>query len=188
MEAIIFDMERKDIYELEGSNHKQIVEFIFRRFGRNPGDEDVKQLGRKKVEIFDRIEHVRPFEGIRELLSTLAPKYKLAVVSGSNRQIVHSIINTFFPDTFQVIIDGDDVMKSKPSPEPYLKAVEMLGVPKEQCLVIENSPLGVRSAKSAGLRCIAIPTYLDRDSLKEADVIADSHIELKRAICKEVEC
>ncbi len=79
-------------------------------------------------------------------------------------------------------------MKSKPAPEPYLKAVEMLGVPKEQCLVIENAPLGIRSAKSAGLRCIAIPTYLDRDSLKEADVIVDSHIELKRAICKEVEC
>jgi beta-phosphoglucomutase len=178
-------IERKDIYELEGSNHRQIVELIFRHFGLNPTEEEIRELGRKKVEIFEKIEHVKPFEGIRELLSVLTPKYKLAVVSGSSRRTVHSIINTFFPDIFQVIIDGDDVTNSKPAPEPYLKAVEKLGVPKEQCLVIENAPLGIRSAKSAGLRCIAIPTYLDRAYMKEADVIVDSHKALKRAICEE---
>ncbi len=179
-------IERKEIYELEGSNHRQVIELMFRRFGRSPPtEEEIQELSRRKIEIFNRIEHVRPFEGMKELLSVLAPKYKLAVVSGSNRTTVHNIINTFFPDTFQVIIDGEDV-QSKPAPEPYLKAVEKLGVPKEQCLVIENAPLGIRSAKNAGLRCIAIPTYLDRESVKEADVIADSHRELERILFEEI--
>ncbi len=173
---------RNDIYELEGSNHRQVIEIIFRRFGRNPEEEDVRELSRKKIEIFNRIENVKPFDGIKELLKSLAPKYKLAVVSGSNNKTVHYIIDSFFPDTFQVIIGGDDVKESKPSPEPYLKAVEKLGVPGKQCLVIENAPLGIRSARSAGLRCIAIPTYLEKEKLKEADVIVESHRELERYI------
>ena len=185
-EASDIKIDRRDIYELEGSNHEQVVELIFRRFGRNPSHEDILELSRRKIEIFNRIKNVRPFEGINELLSVLARKYKLAVVSGSDRGTVHEIIDTFFPGIFQVIIDGDDVQKSKPDPEPYLKAVEKLGVPKEQCLVIENAPLGIRSAKSAGLRCIAIPTYLDRERMKEADVIVDSHRELGKVIFENI--
>jgi len=43
------------------------------------------------------------------------------------------------------------------------KAVQRLGISKDQCLVIENAPLGIRSAKSAGLRCIAVTSYLDQE-------------------------
>jgi beta-phosphoglucomutase len=180
-------IERKDIYELEGSNHNQIVELIFKRFDRKGTVEEIRELSRKKIKIFNQIEHVRPFEEILELLPVLKQNYKLAVVSGSNRETVHNIINTFFPDTFQIIIAGDDINKSKPAPEPYLKAVEKLGVPKEHCIVIENAPLGIRSAKEAGLKCIAIPTYLDRECLKEADVIANNHRELGRILFIELE-
>ncbi|MBU4076564.1 MAG: HAD-IA family hydrolase, partial [Euryarchaeota archaeon] len=121
-------------------------------------------------------------DGIKELLADLAPVYRLAVVSGSNRKTVHGLMNKFFPGAFRVIITGDDVKKSKPDPEPYLKAIERLCVLKKECIVIENAPLGIRSAKSAGLRCIAIPAYLGRESVKEADVIVDSHRELGIAI------
>lgn len=183
--AVGISIERRDIYEIEGSNHKQIVELIFRRFGRVPTDKDMKELGIRKIEIFNRIEQVRPFDGIKELLADLAPKYSLAVVSGSNHNTVHDLMDTFFPGAFKVIIDGDDVKKSKPDPEPYLLAVERLGVPKKECIVIENAPLGIRSAKSAGLRCIAILAYLGRESVKEADVIVDSHRELGRALRSE---
>ena len=80
--------------------------------------------------------------------------------------------------TFQVVNDGEETKICKPSPEPYLKAVERLGVSKESCLVIENAPLGIRSAKSAGLRCIAVTSYLDQECLKEADLIIDNHREI----------
>jgi beta-phosphoglucomutase-like phosphatase (HAD superfamily) len=100
---------------------------------------------------------------------------------------VHDILNAFFPGIFDVIIDGDDTHESKPSPVPYLNAVEKLGVPKEHCLVVENAPMGIRSAKSAGLRCLAIPTYLDRKFLEEADIIVESHRELGEYIRQEEE-
>jgi beta-phosphoglucomutase len=182
LEGAGFNIEHEDIYELEGSNHRQIVELIFRRFGRIPAEKEVQEIVRNKVEIFKRISQVIPFDGLKELLARLSPKYKLAVVSGSDRDTVHNIINSFFPGTFQVIIDGDDTQKSKPAPDPYIKAVEKLGVLKEDCIVIENAPLGIRSAKSAGLRCIAVPTYLGRERLKEADVIVENHNELIKYI------
>lgn len=178
-------IEREDIYELEGSNHRQIVDIIFRRFNRTPAEEDIQELNRIKVEIFNRIEHAVPFEGIKELLESLRTRYRLAVVSGSNRKTVHDLINRFFPDTFDVVIDGDEAAESKPSPAPYLRAVEKLGIPAEHCVVVENAPFGIRAAKRAGLRCIAVPTYLDRGKLKEADVIAESHRELGRIIRAE---
>lgn len=178
-------IDRRDIYELEGSNHRQIVDIIFRRFNRVPTEKDIQELNRRKIDIFNRIEHAKPFDGIKELLASLRTKYKLAVVSGSNRKTVQDLINRFFPDTFDVIIDGDDSGESKPSPAPYLKAVEKLGIPAGHCVVVENAPLGIRSAKRAGLRCIAIPAYLDREKLKEADVIAESHRELGRYLRAE---
>lgn len=106
----------------------------------------------------------------------------LGVVSGSNKKTVHTIINTFFPNTFQVIIDGEATRISKPSPEPYLIAVRQLGIPAEECLVIENAPLGIQSAKSAGLRCIAVATYLDKRYLKDADMIAEDHKDIGKCI------
>jgi len=180
-------IDKKIIYELEGANYRQVIDIILRQFGRIPSEEVIQEIGRKKLAIFEQIERVKPFDGIQELLETLKPEYKLAVVSGSNRKTVHITINTFFPDTFQVIINGEDTKISKPSPEPYLKAVERLGVSKNQCLVIENAPLGIRSAKSAGLRCIAVTTYLDRECLKEADLIVDNHRELGKYIENEAE-
>jgi len=118
------EVEKRDIYELEGSNHMQTVDIIFKRFGRVPTDKDAKELSSRKIEIFNRIEQVMPFDGIKELLADLAPVYRLAVVSGSNRKTVHGLMNKLFPGAFQVIITGDDVKKSKPDPEPYLKAIE----------------------------------------------------------------
>lgn len=178
-------INRNDIYELEGSNHRQIVDIIYRRFGRSPTEEDIQELHRRKKDIYNQIERAIPFEGMVELLKSLKSRYKLAVVSGSDRKTVHKTINTFFSNTFDVIVDGEDTDKGKPSPLPYLIAIEKLEIPKEHCLVVENAPLGVRAAKNAGLRCIAIPTYLDREQLKEADVIVDSHKELGKYICEE---
>ena len=178
---------KREIFELEGSNHMQTVDIIFRRSGRVPTDKDAEVLSHRKIEIFNRIERVMPFDGMKELIAELAPFYRLAVVSGSNRKTVHGLVNKFFPGAFQVIITGDDVKKSKPDPEPYLKAIEKLGVPKEECIVIENAPLGIRSAKSAGLRCIAVVAYLGRENMKEADVIAEKHSELGKALRSETD-
>lgn len=187
LKAAGISIDRKIIYELEGANSRQVIDIILRQHGRIPTEAEIQEFGHKKLMVFEQIERVRPFDGIPEILETLKPKYQLAVVSGSNRKTVQTTLNSFFPGTFKVVVDGEETRIGKPSPEPYVRAIEKLDIPKNHCLVIENSPLGIRSAKSAELRCIAITTSLNRECLKEADFIVDNHRELRRYLEKEAE-
>lgn len=172
-------IKRQDIYDIEGSNHEGIIRLIFEKAGRVPEPEDFKELAKKKREIFLKINKVSVFDGIYECLGILKNKVLLGVVSGSDKAVVLELLERFFPDTFDAVVTGNDVKEGKPSPEPYLKAIKMLEVRKEECVIIENAPLGVESAKRAGLYCIAIPTYVEKKRLKGADVVLENHARLK---------
>lgn len=176
------NIRREDIYDIEGSNHEGIIRLVFEKAGRNPEPEDFKELARKKREIFLRINKVTVFDGIHECLNFLKNKCLLGVVSGSDKAVVFELLERFFPNTFDAIVTGNDVKQGKPSPEPYLKVVEMLNIEKDECIVVENAPLGVESAKRAGLYCLAIPTYVEAHRLKKADLVLPNHAALKEYI------
>lgn len=97
--------------------------------------------------------------GIRDVLAFLRSKeIQCWVVTGSGqRSLIDNLRNTF-PDTFTGIITSFDVTHGKPDPEPYLKALDRSGFQREECMVVENAPLGVRAAKAAGLFCCAVNT------------------------------
>lgn len=97
--------------------------------------------------------------GIRDVLAFLRSKeIQCWVVTGSGqRSLIDNLRNTF-PDTFTGIITSFDVTHGKPDPEPYLKALDRSGFQREECMVVENAPLGVRAAKTAGLFCCAVNT------------------------------
>ncbi|KGK98596.1 HAD family hydrolase [Methanococcoides methylutens] len=172
------DIVRQDIYDIEGSNHVGVIKLIFKKAGREADPEIIEKLRVRKRELFLKKKNIDPFDGMYNLLKKLKNDFHLAVVSGSDRPIVDSMINEFYPDIFEVTISGADVNNGKPDPEPYLKAMEILKVKKENCLVIENAPLGVDSAKNAGIYCVAVPTYVDAEKLKRADQIIQDHKQL----------
>jgi beta-phosphoglucomutase-like phosphatase (HAD superfamily) len=62
---------------------------------------------------------------------------------------------------FDGIIGGDDVEHGKPNPDPYVKAAELAGFPPDECLAVEDSINGIRSAVTAGIRCVYIKDFLD---------------------------
>ena len=173
------NIRREDIYDIEGSNHIGIIKLVFKRAGRTPEHADFLRLAQKKQEIFSKINKASVFDGIYECINSLKNKCLLGVASGSDKTVVIELIERFFPETFSAIVTGNDVKEGKPSPEPYLKAVELLKVKLDECIVIENAPLGVESAKRAGLYCIAIPTYVKPELLKDADVVLANHAMLK---------
>ena len=76
---------------------------------------------------------------------------------------------------FKVILSGDDVSAKKPSPEIYIKTAAALSAPPGECVVIEDALNGVRSAKSAGMKCVAVTTSFPRAELEAAgaDVVID---------------
>jgi beta-phosphoglucomutase len=70
------------------------------------------------------------------------------------------------------------VKRGKPHPEPYIKCAKLLGLKPSECVVIENAPFGIESAKKAGMFCIALTTSLPKAYLRKADIIADNLIDI----------
>lgn len=96
------------------------------------------------------------------------------VVTGSGQRDLINALNKTFNNVFKGIISSFDVKYGKPNPEPYLKAWERCGFKKEECMVVENAPLGVRAAKAAGLFTCAVNTGILPDSelaAEQADLI-----------------
>lgn len=175
---------KQDIYEIEGSNHDGVIRLMFEKAGMTARPQDYEELSRKKREIFRNTGRPRPFDQLTKCLDLLKNKYDLAVVSGSDRTEVTRILDRFYPGIFDAVVTGEDVEEGKPAPEPYLTCLEMLHVQKDECIVIENSPLGVESAKRAGLFVIAVSTYVKSHRLKKADVVLENHTELLEYLAK----
>ncbi|NTW94611.1 MAG: HAD family phosphatase [Chlorobiaceae bacterium] len=98
---------------------------------------------------------------VRETIAELAGKVRLALVTGSPLDKVERMHrDNGLLDYFEVIITEDDISRPKPHPEPYLKALERLGLDASNCLAVEDSRRGLASAHAAGIACIVVPNPL----------------------------
>jgi HAD superfamily hydrolase (TIGR01509 family) len=96
--------------------------------------------------------------GVKELLVELqSVGMPTALVSASSRQIVDACIGAIGAHFFRHTVSGDDVERSKPDPQPYLRAAELLGVDPADCVVIEDSRIGITAGSAAGCRVLAVP-------------------------------
>jgi beta-phosphoglucomutase len=98
----------------------------------------------------------------------------LAFVTGTSREETNKVLPAEILAFFSASVCGDEVMHGKPNPEPYMKAMSLLKVPSRECLVIENAPYGIQSAKAAGASVWAVRSYLSDEHLGKADRLFDS--------------
>jgi HAD superfamily hydrolase (TIGR01509 family) len=97
--------------------------------------------------------------GARQLLSAVrAAGIPTALVTATRRPLVEVALRTIGPENFDAVVCGDEVMRTKPHPEPYLAAAELLAAPIGRCVAIEDSPTGVASATAAGAVVLAVPS------------------------------
>lgn len=122
------------------------------------------------------------YPGIPELLERLAARLPLALVTGAGRIRLESTVGPKLLAEFAVTVSGEDRALPKPSPEPYLKAAAGLGIPPARCLVVENAPLGIRSAKAAGMTVVAVASTLGPAHLGEADHIVGDSLEMAELV------
>ena len=103
-------------------------------------------------------EHIPWRPGARELLAALkAEGVPSALVTMSWRSLADAVLGALPEGTFDVVVTGDEVSHGKPHPEPYRAAARLLGVSPQDCVAIEDSPTGVRSAVAAGVPTLAVP-------------------------------
>lgn len=168
---------REDIYELEGSNNQRLIKSIFEKAGREPEPSHLEQLPERKREVLE-FDQIKPFEGILDCLKELKRHFRLALVSGSHADTINKVVNKYFPNCFEVVISGSDLERGKPDPDPYLKALEELDLTRNECIVIENAPLGITAARRAGLYCVAVASMLEPERVQHADIVLEDHAAL----------
>ncbi|HLA38059.1 MAG TPA: HAD family phosphatase [Candidatus Brocadiales bacterium] len=173
--AVGIEVTDIDIYRREGMDGLETVQEISREKRVTLTPEVQRRVNESKDRMLNEIFQVRFIPGSLELIQKLKARgLRLALVTGTRGEVVSRIFKEGLnpPEAdFDVVITAESVERKKPAPDPYLKAVEMLGLRKEECLVIENAPAGITSAKRAGLRCLAITTSLPASYLKEADAV-----------------
>ncbi len=172
-----------DIYSREGQRGINSVQELFKVCGKDINSAKAQKILKEKEKYFKKIVKRRFVRGARTFLKRLDQSgFHLALVTGTARHEVHKILPRSLYNLFSVIITGSDVQNGKPHPEPFLKALEKLKINPSEAIVIENAPFGIRSAKRAGLRCLALQTSLPGEYLKEADFVFSSLKELKAKI------
>jgi HAD superfamily hydrolase (TIGR01509 family) len=125
------------------------------------------------------------YSGIPELLLGLLQEgVLLALVTGASKKRVEQFLPKEIHKLFNAVITSDDVIRTKPDPEPYLKAALILGLSPEDSLVVENAPLGIESAKKGGFPCIALTTTLEAADLYQADAVFNDHSLLSSFLLK----
>ena len=176
-----------DCYINEGRTGESVIREAFQKaLGRDATQEEVKTIYAEKSAYYHQLlQTTTPtIPGVADVLQFVKEQgHQIWVVTGSGMRTLLDSLNEVFPSIFQQdqMITAFDVTQGKPHPEPYLKAWERSGLPKEQCLVIENAPLGVRSGKAVGLTVYAVNTgILKREDLLQAgaDIVFDSMHEL----------
>ena len=172
-----------DVYSREGQRGIKSVEELFGVYDRGFTMRKGRAILREKERLFKRIVKQRFVPGARSFLKNLKRRgYLLALVTGTSRHELHQILPDRIYQLFNTVVTGNDVRHGKPHPEPYRLALKKLSIKPRAALVIENAPFGIRSAKSAGIRCLALATSLPGQYLRQADAVFSSIHELRDRI------
>ncbi len=175
------NIKKKEYYLLEGLKVNDVAKLLSKQ--HNAIDLSFFRIVNLKNRYYLENHSLCFYSEIPEIIKMLKEQNKLiAIVSASPKQKLKRTVPKDFLDIFNSVISGDDYSKGKPDPEPYLTAMRKLKIKPYECVVVENAPLGIKSAKSAGAYCIAITTTLSKKYLKEADRIVRNHKELKEIL------
>ena len=157
-----FDFSVEEAYMHEGRTGFGTIQIIATRQGRSATREDADEVYRIKSRYFAEYPPAEPMPGAWELLQKLQEQGILIVlVTGSGTQTLLDRLNRYYPGIFvpERMVTAFDVQYGKPNPEPYLIGLSKIpGISAEECLVVENAPLGVQAAVAAGIPTIAVNT------------------------------
>ena len=162
----------------------------YKNAGKKLDENRLPDLVERKAKAFHSLVTMagaKPYPGVLELIASIAGRLPLALCSGALRSDIAPVFRTLGLETaFDVMVTADDVHASKPDPASYKLAVERLKtrfpdrkIEAKTCVAIEDTPAGIKAAKGAGLKVIAVTNSHGRDKLFDADRIVTSVAGLK---------
>ena len=201
-------LRESDLLDSTGQPIEELIP-IWRR--RAPGDDPGAQLtdagltdagltdaGLTDVEVADRIidrviAHVKaegePMPGVTAAIALFERcGLRLAIASSSPLRLIDAVCDRLGLARIEVRCSAMDEARGKPAPDVYLTAARRLGVAAARCLALEDSPNGIAAARSAGMRCVAVPDPLltDDPRYREADLLLESLTGLDEAALRRL--
>jgi HAD superfamily hydrolase (TIGR01509 family) len=163
---------------------KDTLEFIF---GKKLMDEEIDRFVEEKEIIYRSIyqKHIRPLDGLIELLDDLKDnQIPMALATSAPPENI-SFTFRFIPieSYFQFQLNASHITKGKPDPEIYIKAIQSLSLPPENCIVFEDSLSGIRAAIGAGAKVIGVSTTHKAEELKDVKKVIP---DFKGLTCKDL--
>ena len=154
------DFPAEEAYMNEGRTGFSTIRIAFEKYlDRSPSREEEEAVYALKTKLMAERPKAPILPKMQELIKVLRQEgIQVFVVTGSRKPSLVEKLSAHFEVEASNIVSGADVKQGKPHPEPYLIAHERCGLPKENCVVVENAPMGVESAKAAGIYTIAVNT------------------------------
>lgn len=152
---------RDEFYMYEGMTGRDIIKMKFKNgAGKNITDDEAQALYKVKTRYFTELGEVEVIPGTLDVLRAIKESgKKCMLVTGSGTQSMLDRIDTDYEGVFdEQRITAADVRRGKPNPEPYLKAMTKINVQPNECIVIENAPLGVQAGHTAGCFTVGVTT------------------------------
>jgi beta-phosphoglucomutase len=151
-------------------------EWITELFGKLPEDQ-LLEYAEEKEALYRKLfeEDIRPLDGLIRFLDHLNEHKILRAIgtSAPRSNVDYTLNKTHTVKYFPTILHDAFVTHSKPDPEIYLRCAEALGLPNNQCIVIEDSLSGVEAGKKAGSKVIGVTTTHPRSELLHCDLVID---------------
>ena len=157
-QGIYFDEKIND--RLRGVSRMASLDIILERAGRAYSLDEKKEIAEKKnsiyVSLLDTMNENDLDDGVKEVLDTLRERGTLLAIGSSSKNTKKILEKLGLKDYFDAVSDGTNITRSKPDPEVFLKAAQMLGVEPEDAIVVEDALSGIDAALAGGFKCVGI--------------------------------
>ncbi len=180
------DIPAQDWSLFRGSSEKTFYKLSMERYNISEKLDVFMQKGRAYVR--EEFEKGIPFmSGFKKLHKRISPHHLTGLVTASPRKSLNKIINTLHLNNyFNIIISGEDTKNNKPHPDPYLEAMHLLNVLPQKTIIIEDSFVGIRSARKSGAHVIAKTGSVPRNKLINAHHIVDHLNQISLSMIQDI--
>lgn len=172
----------------EGENISSLMQDLLKEYNPKILPDEIEKFIEYKDQLFKQKFSCELYPGVSWLIKHLKKlKVKQGIVTAGRITRLKTMFNSDFLEQFDVLVTGEKDKPGKPFPEPYFEFSESINIPPSEILVVENAPLGIKSAKRAGMRCVAIASTLDKHHLSEADLLFDDFLSFSKFLVSKLE-
>jgi HAD superfamily hydrolase (TIGR01509 family) len=166
--------------DMMGMSSPEWSRYMHERIGLAESPEEINRIVVERM--LERYAAGPPWlPGAIDTVRRVAADFVLGLASSSNRELIDLVLEAGgIAGCFRATASSEEVASGKPAPDVYLEVARRLGVDPDECTAVEDSHNGIRSAKAAGMRCVAIPNahFPPGEAVAEADAVVDSLTEL----------